>query len=94
MSPARKAARGSGRSMIWVVPVALALAGWAVWSLATTRASSDPASSPSRSSLASPQAIDRTADEAAPRDEIGEASREALRDILRQADEPDRGQPQ
>lgn len=73
MSPARKS--GGGRiGRVWLLPVGLLLAAWVVWSLLTAPAGRVPEE---------PGAGE------APSADIGEASREALREILREADAED-----
>jgi hypothetical protein len=58
------------RSTWWLLPLGVAVAAWAIWALATSDRG------PGASNQAQP----------APEAEIGDESREALRDILRGAD--------
>ena len=66
----RARSKRSERSVWWLVPAGLALAAWVVWSLLTAQSGHEEQ--------------DRGKD--APASEISDESREALRDILREAD--------
>lgn len=70
----RSKAAPAGSKRLWLwVPLGVALGAWALWGLMTMGTTSGPVSEQG----------------AAPRGEIGDASRAQLREILRAADEED-----
>ena len=63
--------------LLWIVPLALVIGAVAMWALTTV----EPSGPPGRQDAARSEPV-----AAPPRDHIGENSREALRQILRDAD--------